>query len=69
VGCRCLRDRASRRGARGNRGASCSEQGGVVRHHSVRVDDVGVGIVTLGSQPGCERVELDHDQRQPALDA
>ena len=48
---------------------AAAEQRGVVRHHAVRVDDVGVGIVTLESQARGQRVELDHDERQPAFDA
>src|SRR6185312_3334883 len=61
--------RAARGSASGNGHAGRRDERVVVGHHAIRLDDVGVGLVSLGAQPRSERVELGDDERKSALDA
>ena len=66
---RGLGDRSARGSASRNGRTRRGDERGVVRHHAIGLDDVGVGVVSFGAQARGQRVELGDDEREPALDA
>ncbi len=75
IGQRCdvrrrrLCDGAARRLPSGNGRTRGDDERGVVGHHAIGLDDVGVGVVSLRAEARGQRVELDDDEREPTLDA